>query len=239
MEFSIDTFKVILPCASRYNIVVCREISRCLRDVVDRNLDPVVLLPEVVKNSCLKSVKFLLSHPRIGDVDMQDLLSVAIEFDQQEIARYLLKEQLATLTDKQVRVAIANNNIAMLDTIFSSIEGLSDDRFNGALFDAIQRRSHEMVRILMMYDRVDPTSLNHSALYEASRTGQHQIVELLMRDYRIDPSRDGNLALEIASENNHQRVIDALIRDSRVQDYASGDRMQRKTLFNIPTNISG
>ena len=73
-----------------------------------------------------------------------------------------------------------------------------------------------MVKILLRYTSVDPSTLDN-AIRLASDRGHSKVVELLLADERVDPTSCDNEAVELARTNDHTDVLEMLLADPRVK----------------------
>jgi len=74
----------------------------------------------------------------------------------------------------------------------------------------------DMVELLLLDDRLDPTMNNNYALRLAAEGGFYQIIEVLLADSRIDAGYDENDALNQACYHNHFDCAALLLTNEKV-----------------------
>jgi hypothetical protein len=80
----------------------------------------------------------------------------------------------------------------------------------------------ELLKVLLMNERLDPSHNDQEPFRNASKEGHVEVVKLLLADKRVDPSADSNYAIRYASEKGHSEVVKLLLADKRV-DPSDGD----------------
>jgi ankyrin repeat protein len=95
----------------------------------------------------------------------------------------------------------------------------------------------EVVKILLMDDRVDPSADNNCAIRLASRDGHLEVVKILLTDERVDPSVGNNYAIRSASQNGHLEVVKILLTDERVDSSANDNYAIRWASANGHTEV--
>src|ERR1700733_4520935 len=90
------------------------------------------------------------------------------------------------------------------------------------LFVASEKGYHQLVKLLLAVEGVDPAANENHAIQVASKHGRTEVVKLLLNDRRAEPDACDNLAIIVASMNGHYGVIECLLNDGRA-DPAVGD----------------
>jgi ankyrin repeat protein len=75
---------------------------------------------------------------------------------------------------------------------------------------------HEIVRLLLTDQRVNPAANDNYSIKWAARNGHLDIVRLLLADQRVNPAVEGNEAIRKASRNGHLDIVRLLLADQRV-----------------------
>lgn len=81
---------------------------------------------------------------------------------------------------------------------------------------ASRRGFSEVVKLLLVDGRVDPSSRGNCAICRASQNGHSAVVKLLLDDERVDPAADDNRAIRRASENGYPKVVQLLLASHRL-----------------------
>ena len=161
------------------------------------------------------------------------------------LPRDVLKIMLARLDDKEVNSLYRNKSlIPVLDSIFEDnsfwkirVENLlkieeTDLAFNNwkRIYYALlktkdlkvyaEKGDSEVVELLLVDPRVDPSVDNNYAIWMASQKGHDKVVELLLANSRVDPSDGDNFAIRLASQYGRYKVVELLLADPRVDPSA-------------------
>ena len=145
-------------------------------------------------------------------------LQWAIKEDQPEIVRDLL--QLPSIDPA------ANQNQALKYAVFKGKEDIVrilvlDDRVNPnawpALDFASQKGDIAVVEALLKSPKIDPSSRKSYCIRWASHNGHDKVVAALLRDGRADPAALQDFAIRAAASNGHTRVVKHLLKDRRVR----------------------
>lgn len=102
--------------------------------------------------------------------------------------------------------------------IFHSIEYATDKL---SLKSAVKHNRVELVKILLVDGRTDPTVDDSEVLRLAAEYGYYEIVELLLADGRADPGAKNSNALYQAARHGHDKIVHLLLRDHRVNPAAN------------------
>ena len=90
--------------------------------------------------------------------------------------------------------------------------------------DLVNANTHiEVIKILLLDLRVDPSANFNHAIRFASKLGHLELVKILLYDSRVDPSALNNDAIAYASEFGHLEVVKLLLLDPRVDPSVSLD----------------
>src|SRR3972149_2665922 len=144
----------------------------------------------------------------------------------EHLPRDVLKIMLARLGDKEVNLFYRNKSLVpILNSIFEDnsfwkirVENLleieeTDLAFNNwkRIYYALsktkdlkvyaEKGDSEVVELLLVDPRVDPSANDNNAIRFASENGCDKVVKLLLTDPRVDPSADNNYAIRFASRN--------------------------------------
>jgi hypothetical protein len=76
-----------------------------------------------------------------------------------------------------------------------------------ALNDATENNHAEVVRVLLLDSRVNPTKNNHEAVIIAAQKGRTGCMELFLKDIRVKPAFNNNILLTTAAANGHSIII--------------------------------
>lgn len=76
---------------------------------------------------------------------------------------------------------------------------------------AFDQGHFEIVKLLILDKRIDPSSYDNQMIRYASQLGNVQIVELLLADLRVDIGFGNNCAIKLAFRYNHLDVVKLLI----------------------------
>ncbi|KAJ3027537.1 UNVERIFIED_CONTAM: hypothetical protein HDU68_003623 [Siphonaria sp. JEL0065] len=94
--------------------------------------------------------------------------------------------------------------------------GSDPEHFDDIIFLSAARFGNtNVVRLLLLDDRVDPCVAGGAAIRDAASNGHTKVVKLLLADKRVDPNARGYNALTNASLNGHVEVVEALLKDPR------------------------
>lgn len=80
---------------------------------------------------------------------------------------------------------------------------------------------HEILKVLLDFEKVDPTMDSNWLFKEACDRGDSSLVCKLLKDHRIDPSSDNNRAIQVACNRGNLRIVRELLKDTRVDPRTS------------------
>ena len=89
-------------------------------------------------------------------------------------------------------------------------------RLNQLFIESCEKGLHEVVRLRLADERINPGAENNLAFFWASYYGHHKVVRLLLADPRVDLTAQDNYAIEKAREKDNYEVLILLLADSRV-----------------------
>ncbi|PRP78148.1 NACHT and Ankyrin domain protein [Planoprotostelium fungivorum] len=147
---------------------------------------------------------------------------------------------------RAVRWACMNNRPICADYLMRDHRVDELKIYNDLLLLSVQFDHVEIIDLLLLPGRADPSmcwncplekaaELGHgsvverllidprveptdAALWTACLNNRPEVIEILLADARVDPSESNNLALRIAEENDFFQVADVLLRDYRVTE---------------------
>lgn len=85
-----------------------------------------------------------------------------------------------------------------------------------AFYEAIENKHYEVVCLLLLDPRVDPSANQNAAIIDACIKGTLAIVQILLADSRVNPSDQENLAIRMASYKGYTEIVKCLLKDPRV-----------------------
>ena len=89
---------------------------------------------------------------------------------------------------------------------------------NDVFIQAAEKRSINIIKLLLQDDRVDPTYGSSWAIRSASSNGHTDVVELLLKDGRTDPGAGDNYAIRAASRSGYKDIVELLLKDKKMVD---------------------
>lgn len=81
---------------------------------------------------------------------------------------------------------------------------------------AIIRGLDQLVKILLTYPGVDPSSFDNQSIVNAVSYGHTDILRLLLQDTRVDPTVRNNIVIKTAVMNLEPEVVQILLQDPRI-----------------------
>jgi hypothetical protein len=93
----------------------------------------------------------------------------------------------------------------------------------------------DVVRSLLLDNRVDPSARDNEAIKVASKNGHTKIIEILIASERVDPTAQNNAAIRLARLHRQESSIQALLKNDRVRkmEPCTGDKYYRDLWHNM------
>lgn len=141
--------------------------------------------------------------------------------------------------------AVKDGNIEVVKFLLEKIDVTN---YNHAVVLAIKKGYTEIVKLLIVNDKVDPSFNNNEFIIEASAKGDIEIVRMLLADKRVDPSANNNKAIRSASEMSRNKIVKILLDNERANPFfqinkdikriAADNNNLTKTLKSLSTVIT-
>ncbi len=106
---------------------------------------------------------------------------------------------------------------------------LRNDKINVLLRGASIIGSVDIVRLLLDYPHVNPSTAHNWPIYWASRKGHLGVVRLLLADQRINFTDFNSMTIHRASNGGYTEVVRLLLADPRVNERLSDNERRRYT----------
>src|ERR1700733_1895128 len=88
------------------------------------------------------------------------------------------------------------------------------------LFVASEKGYHQLVKLLLAVEGVDPAANENHAIQVASKHGHVEVVKVLVASGRVNPAANENDAIQVASRYGHVEVVKVLLKDGRADPTA-------------------
>jgi len=218
----------------------------------DPRVDPSVIKQNALKlasqNGHIEIVELLLQDPRVDpSVDKQFVLKQAVHKDKNDILRILLKHpKVDPSVDNQYVLlqAVTKNNVEAVRELLIDKRvdpGINIDGHEQAILHlAIEIGDPNMIKLLLLHPKVDPTIDNQFAIWAAVASNSLSTVQAVLQDPRVDPTVSGGpgkpSAIELACLNRNKDLVGILLQDPRVNKNPAIFKMARDGKFSPEIN---
>lgn len=114
---------------------------------------------------------------------------------------------------------MSNARLGIVDAmsyVLNSVD-IPSDEIPGILVSACEAGIVDMVRSLLLDDRVDPSARDNEAVIVAAKNGHSKIIALLIATEKVDPTAKNNTAIRLARLHGRHEAIQALLKNDRVR----------------------
>ncbi|KAJ3321432.1 hypothetical protein HDU76_014104 [Blyttiomyces sp. JEL0837] len=108
---------------------------------------------------------------------------------------------------------------------------LATNIMNGAFQKACHYGNAEIVRMLLIVERVNASAQNNEAIVTASTYGNHEVVKVLLSVNGVDATAQNNQAVRSAAALGHWKVVKLLLEVDRVDPGAANNEAISRAAF--------
>jgi ankyrin repeat protein len=167
----------------------------------------------------LDLVRDALQDPKVDHDDKRNNpLRIVCEYGQLDVVKLLLNEygiNISAHDNTALFAACRKGHARIVKYILSHPDFNPHDVSKAFLSPSVWTHA-DVIRLLLLDPRFDPSYQNNQAIINAAENGQIKIVERLMSDPRVNPADQNNETIKLANLNGHAEILHILRKDPTV-----------------------